>query len=81
MQTLPFLVAEMRQLGIRRLELELEPAVEGDTITPPVGEPAVEKSDGVCAFGDCQAAREGILGGIAKEYCRAHALEAAGVKT
>jgi hypothetical protein len=86
MQTLPFLVAEMRALGVRRLELELEAepvvmptdASDRDTESPP----AEPKPDGACAFDNCQQAREGLFGGsVGSMFCRQHALEAAGVKT
>lgn len=87
MQTLPILVAEMRMLGIRRLDLELEPSPVSDTerpteLPPEPEEPAVPKPDGACAFGDCIAPREGLMGGaIGAKFCRVHAFQAAGVKT
>lgn len=82
MQTLPILIAEMRMMGVRRLELELEPEAPQTEPAPPLeeAEPVEPKPDGACAFGDCTAAREGILGGIATQFCRLHAFQSAGVK-
>lgn len=83
MQTLPILIAEMRMLGVKRLELELDPqAIEEP---PPETEPAPPmeaKEPGACIYPGCHAGREGLMGGaIAGQYCRAHALAEAGVKS
>jgi hypothetical protein len=83
MQTLPILIAEMRMLGVKRLELELDQAVieEPSPETEPAP-PMEEKAEGSCAVFGCHAQREGLFGGaMAAKYCRAHALAEAGVKT
>lgn len=97
MQSLPIFVAEMRMLGIKRLEIELEPVTEAprrrdETTLDHVlaehreqGEGDTErppKPEGSCAFGDCTSPREGLFGGqVAARYCRTHALAEAGVRT
>jgi hypothetical protein len=83
MQTLPILIAEMRMLGVKRLELELDQAVieEPSPETEPAP-PMEEKDPGACVALGCAAPRAGMFGGaIAGKYCRAHALAEAGVKT
>jgi hypothetical protein len=83
MQTLPILIAEMRMLGVKRLELELDALTEEQSPeTLPAPEPTYdEKPDGACAYPTCNANREGLFGGsTAAKYCRAHALAEAGVK-
>jgi hypothetical protein len=82
MQTLPYLIAEMRQLGVKRLELELD-AAPPELMPSPDEQAAPDqppKPPGSCAFGDCQQPREGILG-TATDLCRMHAMQAAGVKS
>jgi hypothetical protein len=91
--SLPYLIAEMRLAGVKRLEIELEADAtdrgerkqwaEGfasDTERPPE-EPEEEKAESMCAAPDCKAPREGLFGGsAAAKFCRSHALEQAGVK-
>jgi hypothetical protein len=84
MQTLPILIAEMRMMGVKRLELELDaaPALEPEpTEARDTERPAEDKPEGACARPDCMQPREGLFGGAAgAQYCRAHALAEAGVK-
>lgn len=88
MLTLTYLVAEMRELGIKSLALELESPSESppmqaqaadsapDTDVPPP-EP---KDPTLCVATGCGEKAGGIFGGVAAQYCRAHAFQAAGVK-
>jgi hypothetical protein len=82
MQSLPFFIAELRALGVRRIDLELEPASAVATLPEAEPEaPAEDKPEGSCAFPGCLLQREGLLGGaVAAKFCRAHALAEAGVK-
>jgi hypothetical protein len=82
MQTLPILIAEMRMMGVRRLELELD-SLPVEVVTPDTvpAEPEIAKPEGSCAWGECTQPREGLFGGTAgAQFCRAHALAGAGVK-
>lgn len=80
MNSLPYLIAEMRALGMKRLEIELEPAPPVSVETQEAEQPE-PKPEGACAWDGCAADREGILGGIATQYCRKHAFQMAGVKS
>ena len=92
MQTLPILIAEMRMMGVKRLELELDAAPEPDRgeskqwadspeLERDTERPAEAKPEGSCAALGCVAPRGGLMGGaVAPQFCRAHALAEAGVK-
>jgi hypothetical protein len=83
MQTLPILIAEMRMLGVKRLELELDALSDEEPVPETLPAPPIveEKPDGACAAPGCNADRAGLFGGAtAAKYCRAHALAEAGVK-
>lgn len=81
MQTLPFFIAELRALGVRRIDLELEPAAELLTVPEEPPEPAEDKPEGSCARSGCLSPREGLFEGrVSPQFCRAHALAEAGVK-
>jgi hypothetical protein len=83
MQTLPILIAEMRMMGVKRLELELDPLPDEEQVPETLPAPPIEdeKPDGACAAPGCNASRDGLFGGaVAAKYCRAHALAEAGVK-
>jgi hypothetical protein len=84
MQSLPYFIAEMRALGVKRLDIELDPAPPSElpTDVEAAEPPTPPKPPGSCSFGDCLQPREGLLGGAAAaDLCRMHALQAAGVKS
>jgi hypothetical protein len=90
MQTLTYLIAEMRVLGIKSLALELEspgsPAIalteERTTLAPGEPDPDEPKMPDQCKAAGCGETRGGLFGGsVGAEYCRAHAAQRAGVAT
>lgn len=95
MQTLTYLIAEMRELGIKSLALELSddsgsPAIaysdDRATLAPDASPAAPEtepepKDPKLCVALGCGAEKRGLFGSIASDYCRTHALQKAGVKT
>lgn len=91
MQTLTYLIAEMRELGIRSLALELSDdhglsreASTDDRATLAPDEPpkpeAEPKAPGLCVAVGCGEEKRGLFG-VAGDYCRTHALQKAGVRT
>jgi hypothetical protein len=82
MQSLPYFIAEMRALGVKRLDIELDPVPPSElpTDVEAAEPPTPPKPPGSCSFGDCVLPREGVLG-AATDLCRMHALQAAGVKS
>jgi len=92
MQTLTYIIAEMRELGIKSLALELSensgsPAIaysDGRAAPAPDAPTELEpeqKDPKLCIAVGCGAEKRGLFGSIASDYCRTHALQKAGVKT
>lgn len=78
-------VAELRAAGVQRIDLELTPgvvtSVPEEFLTPEqiqsiIDPPPEVKPAGVCTFPGCNAPNGHQF---APEYCRTHALAAAGV--
>ncbi len=92
---LALLAYEMRAAGIRSLAIELsdsdQPPIdrERETLSPgPIipsagpepSEPAEKKDPALCAMPDCGEKAGGIFNGIARHFCRTHAMQQAGVR-
>ncbi len=90
---LAILVYELKALGIKSLAIELEQPgsqpfdPERPTLTPgdlaaeeKASEPAEPKDPTLCAMPDCGEKAGGIFNGIARQLCRTHAMQQAGVR-
>lgn len=96
MQTLTYLIAEMREMGIKSLALELSdnpgppaiafPGEERATLAPgdlPDAEPVEPEFRGdpnQCEVEGCGEPSGGVLGGKLRRRCRKHAFERLGIR-
>ena len=91
---LALLAYELKAAGIKSLAIELEQPgsqpfdPERPTLTPgdlsaeaaTAGEPVEPKDPTLCAMPDCGEKAGGIFNGIARQLCRTHAMQQAGVR-
>ncbi len=86
---LALLAYEMRAAGIKSLAIELsdsdQPPIdrERETLAPGAiepSEPVEPKDPTLCAMPDCGEKAGGIFNGIARQLCRNHAMQQAGVR-